>query len=948
MARFTFASTPFFTNISFDDWDPYSTADNTEWWSGVNRQISWRQSAGNPPTGATKINLYLCKETGYNNSALYYNTHFNNTGYCAKWGEATSGAANTRLALGNSDGRLYDRLVAAKLDPGNILNKYYSEAGNNFRTYLYICNANSNNQIVGVCSDAKELLVLPKDGGTGGWTSWSRCDAITCSVDGQRTRVCKAGEWYSPGVPACSGERTETCRKAGCPAPASPTVSLGLAPLSPWDDLDPSDFMNWWSGSSRAVSWTFLNGTTGIDRVGLYLCKSSSYTDPVRAVHDPNSCQRFGETTSVVYSKDMTLGPTNGSLYTDLVSANLPNPSSPLDKYYTKSNGDSRGDTFVSYLHVCALNSSGQVVGSCPNRQIVVLPRLGFNNGWTEWTRCSEQTVCGVAGTRTRTRLVAPFSPLIETGTCYKPGCGVISNLDVRDFNEATDYWLAGQTKTVTWRTAGTVDRVSLAICGRNQVYCNNIRTGITNNGSTTLTMPSDFAFNEAYVRLESSGLNTLTTSNFKVGPATGVYSNWSTCSAPTCQDQTRSCLSGAGTCTELLSRECVASGCDGSPSQPSVSNFRISDPPLFNIPDIPNGKGWPAGSTANLNFDYRDFSAGKKSVTTAICHPDDDTSCTYFPNESITFSAGSGTKTLARTLGQTRLYERLLNNEAGLMNYYKRTTALTKIYFEADFRLCVSGGGTCQIRKFYVAEPGSAPIIEGMPTVRNVRIDNLESGTIWRAGLYKDIRWGYNWFASPSPKTVSLSICHKDDTNGSRCLPWSGGVNNPADNQIMSWTGSPVGSNLTNNRRIHPDVYDWLVAGRRDGNLSLFDAGGPPFQAKARICPTYSPGHGVVGATVGQNVNPSLGSYSPVFNIEQNPNRVEGPGYGLPSGQGCFVGECVCINGQKARCGNPMRSGATCPAMTGCPGVLTITTSDKMLASVSWVFDWFIGLFRK
>lgn len=729
------------------------------------------------------------------------------------------------------------------------------------------------------------------------------------------------------------------------------TPNIANVYFTDWDANSYLDDNEWWSGATRGINWARSNVPSEVTRVGLYLCKNQNYTN-TSTILDTNHCTYWGGPTVPTDSHSLSLGNTDGRLYGNLVAAGLPNVSKILDKYYTKT-----GDKFGTYVHVCLLSNTGdglvpgsetRIAGNCGSKYLEVVPKQGFNNGWTEWGRCSQQTSCGVSGTQTRTCKVAPCSGSASQ-TCYKPGCGSISNLDVSNFTEATGYWLRGQTKTVTWSTTGTVERVSLAICGVGQVGCSNILTSVTNNSTTSLTLPSDFgAFNQAYVRLSAPGLADVKTSNFKVGPATGVYSNWSTCTAPTCQDQTRSCLSGAGTCTEPLSRECVASGCDGSPSQPSVSNFRISDPPLFNISGITNGKGWPAGSTADLNFDYRDFSAGTKSVTTAICHPEDDTSCTYFPNESITFSAGSGTKTFTRTLGQERLYERLLNNEAGLLRYYKRVTKNNKVYFEADFRLCVSGGGTCQIRKFYVAEPGSAPIIEGMPTVRNVRIDNLESGTIWRAGLYKNIRWGYVSFASPSPKTISLSLCHKDDTDGTRCKPWSGAINNPVDNQILSWSGSPVGDNRTNNRRVHPDVYDWLMAGRRDSNLSLFDAGGPPFQAKARICPTYSPGHGVVGATVGQNVNPSLCAYSPVFSIGQNPNRIEGPGYSLPSGQGCFVGECVCINGQKARCGNPMRSGATCPAMTGCPGVLTVTPTDKMLASVSWVFDWFVGLFRK
>lgn len=62
-------------------------------------------------------------------------------------------------------------------------------------------------------------------------------------------------------------------------------------------------------------------------------------------------------------------------------------------------------------------------------------------------------------------------------------------------------------------------------------------------------------------------------------------------------------------------------------------------------------------------------------------------------------------------------------------------------------------------------------------------------------------------------------------------------------------------------------------------------------------------------------------------------------PMWSFPSVQGCLEGECVCVNGQAKRCGNPMALGTGCPATTNpvCAAGPSATKSSRT-TSQNWV----------
>lgn len=360
----------------------------------------------------------------------------------------------------------------------------------------------------------------------------------------------------------------------------------------------------------------------------------------------------------------------------------------------------------------------------------------------------------------------------------------------------------------------------------------------------------------------------------------------------------------------------------------------------------------WKAGAQKTIVWNFEGFGGEVSRVQMSICHPNNSSPCTLFSGyEYIDVDPSSIQSRATLVLGNPdgRLYTRLRAGDTSLLSYYAPVPNSNN--FQARLKICPVRAnntvtGTCKTQSLVVAEGDGLSLVTNRPIISNVVIVNLEPGNVWRAGSYKDIRWTYSGFSSPNQKTVSLSFCHKNDTNGNNCLPWSGALNQPVNNQVASWNGSVVGTAI-NNRRIGPGIYDSLKQGDRSGNLSLIDSNALTYQGKARICPTYSVDNLAQGYTAGQVANPGTCAYSPIFTIGPNINNDPSASFSLPSGQGCFVGECVCMGGKKARCGNPMTSGATCPAMAGCPGVLTTNISEKMLASVSGLGTWIISLFK-
>ncbi|MFA6476647.1 MAG: hypothetical protein WCV68_04595 [Candidatus Paceibacterota bacterium] len=218
---------------------------------------------------------------------------------------------------------------------------------------------------------------------------------------------------------------------------------------------------------------------------------------------------------------------------------------------------------------------------------------------------------------------------------------------------------------------------------------------------------------------------------------------------------------------------------------------------------------------------------------------------------------------------------------------------------------------------------PVTSPTVSSVGIYRGAAVD-----TNWAAGDTRTIKWSYTGF-SQSFNTVSLSVCNPDNHNV--CISW-----NTADAQfksIPSGGGSAVGIS-SKNVASGPRVYDRLTAG--DTTLTPYYK---DYQAVIKICPTASMNG--AGVPIGASPANAVCAYSPVFKIT-NPNDSNSPTFGLPSGQGCFVGECVCVNGVTKICGNPMRPGGSC-TIANCVRD-TVSVSSRLMASLSALSGWLLN----
>jgi hypothetical protein len=504
---------------------------------------------------------------------------------------------------------------------------------------------------------------------------------------------------------------------------------------------------------------------------------------------------------------------------------------------------------------------------------------------------------------------------------------------------------------------------------------------------------------------------------NIVVERIDGGWSAWSACNATACGT--------SGTQTRLCNNPFPSGGgadCSGSSSQSCQADACVvATPKIVSINNNAYLGALQAGSSKTIPFAYSGFSSTVNKIQVSICKNTQAAGpCAVVSTSEGPFSPlPDGSATTVKSLGVSdgRLYTKLMNDEAGVAEYYTRshqTSPLPDI-FSAYFKICpynTSGQATsnCKYSPFYVVPGASAAVNGGWstwstcsyptckdqtrtctnpapsnggatcagessqkcssdarcietvgPTVSSVTIQGIYDATSpWSSGETKNVTWSFLTFGTNNVNktvvnTVSLSLC---DTSGTKCFPWSGATNSAADNQIIAYTGGP---NLQTSflqatvaKTTGAKLFERLSATPidRTGNLAVFSTT-KPYQAKIRICPTYSQ-----TSLTGYNKDPRTGaslaagtgvlpltncSYSSVFTIV-DPNDGNSATWDLPSGQGCFVGECVCVGGVTKVCGNPMRPGGSC-TIAGCARDTSASIPGRLMASLGNISSWLLGL---
>lgn len=328
------------------------------------------------------------------------------------------------------------------------------------------------------------------------------------------------------------------------------------------------------------------------------------------------------------------------------------------------------------------------------------------------------------------------------------------------------------------------------------------------------------------------------------------------------------------------------------------------------NIADI--ASGWSAGTAKTINFSYANFSGSTNSITVSICHPDNRTVCLSFPPSPELLSlTGGGNKSIERTHGP-QIYQRLVARDATLTPYFNDSR-------QTVIKICPANStgevtGNCAFSSPYaITPPAASPAISNVSGV----------GSTWVAGTSKTINFNYSSFAGDT-KTVVVSFCHPTTAGVCSALPIGESLN-------LTGAGS---SNIA--KSIGAQVYARLTA--HDPALTPYYQG---YTTRLKVCPASVAGVVPTGATC---ANQQLFTVTPPL-----PPTPEGDFN--PSGQGCLRGECVCYQGMRMRCGQPMQPGTGCTIPTGCraysPPVHTTSLPSRLTASVASLFDSLINIVR-
>ena len=210
-----------------------------------------------------------------------------------------------------------------------------------------------------------------------------------------------------------------------------------------------------------------------------------------------------------------------------------------------------------------------------------------------------------------------------------------------------------------------------------------------------------------------------------------------------------------------------------------------------------------------------------------------------------------------------------------------------------------------------------------------------------WAIGATKTISWNFKNFNSvivsrtpgetgtfavrsgdtikKNVNTVSLSTCNPNDAPGSpgeRCQVFTYFTNGikTVDNLVASGSGSGPASSA---EHVGINALNTIKTSPSSVFASTFIYSGGHYQTRLRICPTMSGGDSSLRD--GENVPGAKCGYTGNYYI-YDPNISDSASLGLPSGEGCVEGECVCEDdGTLEHCGNPGQSTADCPATLPC-----------------------------
>lgn len=318
--------------------------------------------------------------------------------------------------------------------------------------------------------------------------------------------------------------------------------------------------------------------------------------------------------------------------------------------------------------------------------------------------------------------------------------------------------------------------------------------------------------------------------------------------------------------------------------------------PPIVPAPSItiratPNSLS--LGSTASLSWSSSNMPAGATCVGNNLSGVSGWSSTLISglsgSNKPVTFTGSAGTRTLTITCtasGKT----------------YASSTVVTVLGI-----------------------PPSATV----PTVSDVEIyRNAVADHNWPAGNVRTIKWS---FASPETNvhTVSLSFCNPN--NRSACTLWG----------TSGFTGLAATTNggLIGNGQYEATLGPKMFSRSGSSTDSVYQYFSNR-QAVVKVCPTAS--INMTGAGIGTTKIGWTCAYSQPFTVT-DPNDAHSPTWDLPSGQGCFVGECVCVNGVKMKCGNPMQPYSGCTGTVSCPAPLSL--AGQMMASLGNLSGWLFGL---
>jgi hypothetical protein len=285
----------------------------------------------------------------------------------------------------------------------------------------------------------------------------------------------------------------------------------------------------WARGVSKAVEWV----TTGnINRVKISICpigadtcilakhnntnldnvlndddsalvtipSNSTYTQVKIKVEDKTNSSRFG--LSPVFSV--------GSSHTDV----LANPT--LDSY---SDWDIKTMMKKLSWNPGAFSSSYVEIWMCPSTVVAASSDSCFKSyGVNDAISNSGSRDIGlplgvtpglwkvfITGTTNGT-VGAGFTPVVRLvgGDAISSG---ISNVDISNFNEASDTWTLGGRKTVTWATTGTINPVDVLVCQEGGTSCLYLQDSLANSGSVgsvSVSVPTNIEASRVFIKVKS------------------------------------------------------------------------------------------------------------------------------------------------------------------------------------------------------------------------------------------------------------------------------------------------------------------------------------------------------------------------------------------------------------------------------------------------------------